>query len=112
MSHNTEVNVSILKGFFDQYIELYQWSKNRVTKKKLKLSVCGRSVKFARCVYSSYFPLIFCCCSSITPVFDGSTWTLLNGAPAKYEDPLDDDVCIDVSELLHWLMYSMITDVE
>jgi hypothetical protein len=45
-------------------------------------------------------------------VFDGSTWTLLNGAPAKYEDPLDDDVCIDVSELLHWLMYSMITDVE
>ncbi len=46
--------------------------------------------------------LIFCCCSSITPAFDGSNWTLLNGAPAKCEDPLDDDVCMDVSE------YSMI----
>ncbi len=54
--------------------------------------------------------LIFCCCSSITPAFDGLKWTLLNGA-AKYKDPLDDDVCVVVSESLRWLMYSMITDV-
>jgi hypothetical protein len=46
---------------------------------------------------------IFCCCSSITPAFDGSNWTFLNGAAAEYEDPLDDVVCVDVSE------YSMIT---
>jgi hypothetical protein len=45
----------------------------------------------------------FCCCSSITPAFDESKWTFLNGALAEYEDPLDDDVCVDVSE------YSMIT---
>jgi len=36
MSHNTEVNVSIIKGF-DQYDELYQWSKNRVTKIKVEI---------------------------------------------------------------------------
>ncbi len=62
----------------------------------------------ARC---SWRCLIFCCCFSITPTFDGSKWTLLNGAPAKYEDPLDDDACVDISELIHWLPYSMITDV-
>ena len=55
---------------------------------------------------------MFCSCSSITPAFDGSKWKLLNGAPAKYEDPLDDDGCVDVSVSLCWLMYSMITDVE
>ena len=36
LSHKTEVKVSILKGF-DQYVELYQWSKNRVTKNKVEI---------------------------------------------------------------------------
>ncbi len=38
------------------------------------------------------------CCSSITPAFDGSNWTILNGAAAEYEDPLDDVVFVDVAE--------------
>ncbi len=51
----------------------------------------------------SWRSLIFWCCSSITPAFDESNWTFLNGDTAEYEDLLNDVVCMDVSE------YSMIT---
>ena len=50
MSHNTEVNVSIINGF-DQYDKLYQWSKNRVT--KIKVEIIGVYIGMSKslCVY-------------------------------------------------------------
>jgi len=41
----------MIKGF-DQYDELYQWSKNRVT--KIKVEIIG--VYIGMCVDSTYFP--------------------------------------------------------
>ncbi len=59
MSHNTEVNVSKINGF-DQYDELYQWSKNRVTKIKVDIIGVHRNVKITK--YSTYFPYYYQSC--------------------------------------------------
>ena len=64
MSHNTgvcKVNSPIeceyIENDFDQYDELYQWSKNRVTKIKVEICQCvHRNVKIAMCADSTYFP--------------------------------------------------------
>jgi len=55
--------------------------------------------------------LIFWSCSSITSAYDGSMLTFLNGLSAGYNDPVDVDECVFVSESFVRFIWFMLSGV-
>jgi len=55
--------------------------------------------------------LIFWSCSSITEAYDGSMLTFLNGLSAGYNDPVDVDECVVVSESFIRLIWFMMSEI-